>query len=224
MFIHECIAPTSSLNDITYTDGDEPLSFSIKKVKENIHRLLSNESSINYVYPIDDIITDNENLPLTELKYIAKTRYNESIDSPIIDLFDSSSINDGKNKIAVINNLNQKKCLYQIDSLCTQYKHVVLVKPRLTSPIDDRVYLLLLSPNNEKKESSSSLPTNAEGIIDFMYCLYCYGQYVVKLAISVSTNSNLTKVKHVKISSEREYKQYIKSIIDKIRELGIELK
>lgn len=208
MFVYECKSPSntssSGTSPVTDDTSSDTLSYEITRIRDMLRDMLHTDDPLTYIYPIDDILgetndTDISSLPMKELASFKA------------------------DKIITIPNLNSKKQVREIDMMCTTYDRVVLVKPRLSNPIDDIVYLLLFNGSKGKKPSSSMLPTNAGGVIDFMYCMYYYALYIVRLALSVATNSNLTRVRNVNMNVDREYKQYIKSLVDKLQELGIEI-
>ena len=225
MFIYECKAPKLTSTDVRHDESNDPLSFEVSKLRNGIKDALHTDDSLFYIYPVEDIVSNysEDDLAIKEVVQLADKKYKQKVEKNPLDLFDSSVIKGGGNKLAVIKNLNLKKTLYRIDELCLVYKKVVLIKPRLSNPIDDKVYALLLDGKDGSKKESSLFPTNAEGLIDFMYCMYNYGMYIVKLALSIATDSNLTKIKNIKMSADTEYKQYIKTIVDKVHELGIEI-
>ena len=249
MFIYECKTPKLSIENDTNIDklSDELISSDIKKIRDEIKSILQTDEPFSFLYPIDDIIGDfyedkiylnaSENtesiyikeneLGIDEIKLISKNTYGKTVDKVLFDIF-SDEVNDtSENKIVLIKNLNMKKYIYRIDELCLIYEKVILLKPRLTNPIDDTVYLLILSDNESKScnknKISSVFPTNTEGIIDFMYCMYYYGLYIAKLSLSMTTNINLVKVKNIKMNIDQEYKQYIRTIVDKLRELNVKI-
>lgn len=249
MFVYECKVPkktTEKNSEKSNMDSADILSFDIKNIRDEIKKVLQTDEPFSFIYPIDDIlgnldedefnvsaggkdtdiIAENE-LGIDEVKKMAMNIYNEKVDVVLSDLFADSIITDdiSTNKIVLIKNLNLKCNVYRIDDLCLRYKKVLLIKPRLSNPIDDTVYLLLLrnDDNSNNRNAKSVLPTNAEGIIDFMYCLYYYGLYITKLSLSMVVNNNLNRIKNIKMSVDQEYKQYIKLIVDKLRELNVKI-
>lgn len=250
MFIYECKTPKISIESNTSIDkmSNEIISSDIKKIRDEIKSIIQTDESFSLLYPIDDIIGDfyeeknylntienadelyieDNELGINEIKLISKNIYSKTVDKVLSDIFSDEIINDtSENKIVLIKNLNMKKYIYKIDELCLIYEKVILLKPRLTNPIDDTVYLLILSDNKSKSSNKNKItsvfPTNTEGIIDFMFCMYYYGLYIAKLSLSMTTNINLVKVKNIKMNVDQEYKQYIRTIVDKLRELNVKI-
>ena len=228
MFIYECKTPKLTKEDKSSTDNNanDIASFDIANVRNELKKLISTEGVpfFDYAYPINELLMNNSNdddvknideLSIKEVISVIQKRYNQKLSTKDV----SDNIFNIRGKIVKIKNLNSKKIMSRVDELCLEYKKVILMKPRLSNPIDETCYLVLLD-KGETKETSSVLPTNTEGIIDFMYCMYNYGIYVAKLSLSVATNSNLTKIKSIRMTSEQEYKQYIKTVMDKIREVS----
>lgn len=220
-------------------------------LSSNIHQLHihmksfgnSDPDILQCIYPIHDIMKSDINIDdieVNELKKYCSDHYDEHINQIINlnhlnqsftnDLINNSD-NQSKSLIVSIHSMNDVESLTCIELLCQSFKHVILIKPITSNPIDDTIYLLLLSrinlPNNSHhsiRETNSGdqlmyMPLNLNGIIDFLYSFYTYGIYIYNLAMSVITSAPNSQFDTLNQCTEQEYKYYVSRLIDMLKNL-----
>lgn len=117
-------------------------------------------------------------------------------------------------------NLNSEKFGSFIDSLTQLYDKFIIVKPILSDPYSEEVYIVFGNKIAEKIKHNI-LPINREKYIDFLYCMYSYGIYVLNLVNDMKYKTYLTKSEFIKLSPSDEYKFIVEKCKNKLTELGL---
>ena len=116
--------------------------------------------------------------------------------------------------------INSVKFGYYIDAISQMYDKAILIKPILSDPFSDELYLIL---GNQTKTSyvKNMIPINYERYIDFLYCMYTYATYVFDLLKDLKYNTTNTKVEFITLSTANEYKFIVEKCRSALQSINI---
>lgn len=181
-----------------------------------IEELRATESSLH-----EKIDAELDNAVSKEVLTIAEHEFNEK-KMEILPL--SYDINKLKSHIIYrVNgvNLNSIKFASFIDTLSQLYDKFIVVKPTLSDPYSDEVFIIFGNKVADEVKSSNLLPINRENYIDFLYSMYSYAIYVLNLINDVKYKTYLTKSEFVKLPPDVEYKFLVEKCKNKLKELNL---
>lgn len=118
-------------------------------------------------------------------------------------------------------NLNSIKFASFIDTLSQLYDKFIVVKPTLSDPYSDEVFIIFGNKVADEVKSGNLLPINRENYIDFLYSMYSYAIYVLNLINDVKYKTYLTKSEYVKLPPDVEYKFVVEKCKNKLKELNL---
>lgn len=116
--------------------------------------------------------------------------------------------------------INSVKFGCYIDAISQMYDKAILIKPILSDPFSDELYLIL---GNQTKTShvKNIIPINYERYIDFLYCIYTYATYVFDLLKDLKYNTTNTKVEFITLSTTNEYKFIVEKCRSALQSINI---
>ena len=138
----------------------------------------------------------------------------ETIDSFIPAINFNPSLSKS-NSIVSINNItdsdnhtidiNSKRFLNYIDSVCQMFDKCYIIKPFMSDPYTDELYMIF---GNKIKNNfvKNIIPINYENYIDFLYSLYSFGIHMLQLVYDIKYETSTNNIDYITLSSENEYK------------------
>ena len=91
-----------------------------------------------------------------------------------------------------------------IDKLTCVYDKISIIKPVLSDPYSDEIYLIL---GNKLADIDvfNIIPMNYEKIIDFLYAMYSYAIYIMNLLQDLKYNTHENNIRFIELSTHDEY-------------------
>lgn len=118
-------------------------------------------------------------------------KYNEEIS--LKDIYSNKSVDINSN---VFGNF--------IDKLTCVYDKISIIKPVLSDPYSDEIYLVLGNKISDVDEFNI-IPMNYEKIIDFLYAMYSYAMYIMNLLQDLKYNTHENNIRFIELSTHDEY-------------------
>lgn len=178
---------TDLQNDIISNDIENIREYIRKNIKPSYRKL---------IYPLND----EQKLINLELNSFAK------------------HINCGlltTDQILIINDLNSRSEILKLSNIASSFKTVYLIKPRLSDPLSDKIYALLIDKTTTEPKQSKIIH-NLSDIIDLSFCVYSYMKYLIDLVRSTTPDNefktNYVKLQFIKLSAVDEYNLYSESL------------
>lgn len=214
---HESVSPT--LNEFESTFPNDVVFEDIKTMQDSIRH---NGSFRDIMFPIhvDDDLVETE---LRLLLALAKNgNINEINKRPNVDgvhtgpltmtcIVDARTDDLHDVDTVFLTDINSRKQISALSNLASTYKSVYLVKSRISTPFDEKVYVLLV--NRSKSESSSKLIYKLPDIMDFGTIIYSFMVYCMNLGRSMADENefhvNYVKVQNIDLIVSNEYKFYL---------------
>lgn len=234
---YKCIKPTILIDDII------PPEFTIKRTTQQLDPLISdinsffqNEDVKIASYPIRSIINKLELHPeyLNTIIYKDLESAVKSLNVPqtkdlhyipnldeFIDILDINEPSQYKTHQFYISKLDDKLSCSRIDILSYIYKDVYILKSIFQYPNDQKFYIVCNQIENNEIPYFI-LPTNIKNIIDILYLHYSHIYTIAKLANALLHDS-LIPIVGTDVPIKDEYAFYIKSLIQRLKHLKIEL-
>ena len=195
------------------TINDEQLSLDKLQQKDN-------DENINRV--LSDVI-EKEVLKFTENEYKTKMTiidFTWDITSLKSDtILRINSIRDNANNICIkyneeisLKDIYSNKCVdinsnafgEFIDKLTRVYDKISIIKPVLSDPYSDEIYLILGNKMSDV-DDFNIIPMNYEKIIDFLYAMYSYAMYIMNLLQDLKYNTHENSVRFIELNTHDEY-------------------
>lgn len=108
-----------------------------------------------------------------------------------------------------------------LDLVSQMFDRVVVMKPLLCDAYTDEIYLIFGAKTNVEIPKVQIIPRNYELYVDFLYCMYTYGLYVMLLIEDMDSSTSFTKVEHLTITPSDEYRLIVMMYNMKLKELNI---
>lgn len=91
-----------------------------------------------------------------------------------------------------------------IDKLTCVYDKISIIKPVLSDPYSDEIYLILGNKMSDVDEFNI-IPMNYEKIIDFLYAMYSYAMYIMNLLQDLKYNTHENNIQFIELNTHDEY-------------------
>ena len=91
-----------------------------------------------------------------------------------------------------------------IDKLTCVYDKISIIKPVLSDPYSDEIYLILGNKISDVDEFNI-IPMNYEKIIDFLYAMYSYAMYIMNLLQDLKYNTRENNIQFIELNTHDEY-------------------
>ena len=91
-----------------------------------------------------------------------------------------------------------------IDKLTCVYDKISIIKPVLSDPYSDEIYLILGNKISDVDEFNI-IPMNYEKIIDFLYAMYSYAMYIMNLLQDLKYNTHENSIRFIVLNAHDEY-------------------
>lgn len=91
-----------------------------------------------------------------------------------------------------------------IDKLTCVYDKISIIKPVLSDPYSDEIYLILGNKMSDVDEFNI-IPMNYEKIIDFLYAMYSYAMYIMNLLQDLKYNTRENNIQFIELNTHDEY-------------------
>jgi hypothetical protein len=162
-----------------------------------------------------------------ELRKIMSTRLGSTstTDLPIADITNNTTLEDlekvlkNPENLIKIDSINPNTWLFLkiINRLHNHFRFTYLVRPKLMNPLSDTIYIYTrgVFEGNDVENNSSPLVGAAE-LIDFLYSIYSFAVYMMKLSEKVYYDDQAVAFDpdfpHIKIKNMDEYINYLKIV------------
>ena len=91
-----------------------------------------------------------------------------------------------------------------IDRLTYVYDKISIIKPVLSDPYSDEIYLTLGNKISDVDEFNI-IPMNYEKIIDFLYAMYSYAMYIMNILQDLKYNTHENNIRFIVLNAHDEY-------------------
>lgn len=91
-----------------------------------------------------------------------------------------------------------------IDKLTCVYDKISIIKPVLSDPYSDEIYLILGNKMSDV-DVFNIIPMNYEKIIDFLYAMYSYAMYIMNLLQDLKYNTRENNIQFIELNTHDEY-------------------
>ena len=91
-----------------------------------------------------------------------------------------------------------------IDKLTCVYDKISIIKPVLSDPYSDEIYLILGNKISDA-DVFNIVPMNYEKIIDFLYAMYSYAMYIMNILQDLKYNTHENNIRFIVLNAHDEY-------------------
>lgn len=230
-------APDTSLNTNTNADinpetiitpsldTDGYISMHIFNVRNQIQNLIKINPKASFANPAKYLIAKHSDAKDEEFVRIEVSAYAKKLFSRDVSIekltFELSNL-----KPFTAYSVNDEVIIFKdfvkfLDLVTQMFKRVTVMKPVLSNVYSDEIFLICGEKSNVSTPTIQALPRNYELYLDFLYCMYTYGLYVVLLIEDMEASTSFTKVEHLTITPNDEYRLMLLKYQRKLKELNI---
>lgn len=221
--------PDASLNTNTITtsplDTDRYISTHIFNVRNQIQNLIRINPKASFANPAKYLIAKHSDAKDEEFVRIEVSAYAKKLFSRDVSIekltFELSNL-----KPFTAYSVNDEVIIFKdfvkfLDLVTQMFKNVTVMKPVLSNVYSDEIFLICGEMSNISTPTIQVLPRNYELYLDFLYCMYTYGLYLVLLIEDMEASTSFTKVEHLTITPNDEYRLMLLKYQWKLKELNI---
>ena len=214
--------PTRYLIKSSISDEREEWENTINDEQLSLDKLQQKDNSENINRVLSDVI-EKEVLNFAENEYKTKMTiidFTWDITKLKSDtILRVNSIRDDANNICIkyneeinLKDLYSNKCVdinsnvfgNFIDKLTRVYDKISIVKPVLSDPYSDEIYLILGNKISDV-DVFNIVPINYEKIIDFLYAMYSYAMYIMNILQDLKYNTHENNIRFIVLNAHDEY-------------------
>lgn len=218
-------APNTNTINASALDTDRYISTHIFNVRNQIQDLIRINPKASFANPAKYLIAKHSDAKDEEFVRIEVSAYAKKLFSRDVSIekltFELSNL-----KPFTAYSVNDEVIIFKdfvkfLDLVTQMFKNVTVMKPVLSNVYSDEIFLICGEKSNISTPTIQALPRNYELYLDFLYCMYTYGLYVVLLIEDMEASTSFTKVEHLTITPNDEYRLMLLKCQRKLKELNI---